>query len=171
MLLPLANQRICPSAVRLIQWSSIFLVCIFCANSSRSAILDTTNFSGTVPFSCSLLNGDQTVEMGYAPLGIFMPGFALLSGTSSVITVSANGQARVSVQLQNISTASPDAMQMHVRAPQMRNQSVANPNEGNNHTDTLDLEASLQLQLELQATVVDQPDEYEIEAVITCFQP
>ena len=109
--------------------------------------------------------------MGYAPLGIFMPGFALLSGTSSVITVSANGQARVSVQLQNISTASPDAMQMHVRAPQMRNQSVANPNEGNNHTDTFDLEASLQLKLELLATVVDLPDQYEIEAVITCFQP
>jgi len=33
------------------------------------------------------------------------------------------------------------------------------------------LEASLQLQLELLATVVDRPDEYEIEAVITCFQP
>ena len=170
MLLPLANQRICPSAVRLIQWSSIFLVCIFCANSSRSAILDTTNFSGTVPFSCNLLNGDQTVEMGYAPLDIFMPGFALLSGSSSVITASANGLARVNVQLENNASASPDAMQLHVRAPQMRNQSVANPNEGNNHTDTLDLEASLQLQLELQATVVDQPDEYEIEAVITCFQ-
>ena len=139
--------------------------------SSRAAVTDTTSFSGTVPFTCSLLNGEQSVDMSYTPLGIMKPGFALLSGTSSVITASANGLARVSVQLENISTASPDAMQMHVRAPQMRNQSVANPNESNNHTDTLDLEASLQLKLELQATVIDQPDEYEIEAVITCFQP
>ena len=108
--------------------------------------------------------------MGYAPLGIFKPGFALLSGTSSVITASANGFARVSVQLDNVASASPDAMQMLVRAPQMRNQVVANPSESNNHTDTLDLEAPLQLKLELQATVVDQPDEYEIEATITCFQ-
>ena len=171
MSLRLDNQRICPLATWLIQWSSMILFGVFCANSSRSAILDTTKFSGTVPFSCSLLNGDQTVEMSYTPLGILKPGFALLSGTSSVITASANGLARVSVQLENIATASPDAMQLHVRAPQMRNQSVANPNEGNNHTDTFDLEASLQLQLELLATVVDQPDEYEIEAVITCFQP
>ena len=139
--------------------------------SSGAALTDTTSFSGTVPFTCSLLNGEQSVEMGYSPLGILKPGFALLSGSSSVITASANGLARVSVQLENIATASPDAMQLHVRAPQMRNQSVANPNEGNNHTDTFDLEASLQLQLELLATVVDQPDEYEIEAVITCFQP
>ena len=139
--------------------------------SSGAALTDTTSFSGTVPFTCSLLNGEQSVEMGYSPLGIMKPGFALLSGSSSVITASANGLARVSVQLENIASASPDAMQLHVRAPQMRNQSVANPNEGNNHTDTFDLEASLQLQLELLATVVDQPDEYEIEAVITCFQP
>ena len=109
--------------------------------------------------------------MGYTPLGIMKPGFALLSGSSSAITASANGLARVSVQLENVATASPDAMQMHVRAPQLRNQSVANPNESNNHTDALDLEAPLQLKLELQATVVDQPDVYEIKAVITCFQP
>ena len=136
-----------------------------------SGLTDTTSFSGTVPFTCSLLNGQQTVEMGYTPLGIIKPGFALLSGSSSVITASSNGLARVRVQLQNIASASPDAMQLHVRAPQMRNQSVANPNEGNNHTDTFDLEASLQLKLELLATVVDLPDQYEIEAVITCFQP
>ena len=149
------------------------LLSTFCWSraSSGAALTDTTSFSGTVPFTCSLLNGEQSVEMGYSPLGILKPGFALLSGSSSVITASANGLARVSVQLENIATASPDAMQLHVRAPQMRNQSVANPNEGNNHTDTFDLEASLQLQLELLATVVDQPDEYEIEAVITCFQP
>ena len=149
------------------------LLSTFCWSrvSSGVALTDTTSFSGTVPFTCSLLNGEQSVEMGYSPLGILKPGFALLSGSSSVITASANGLARVSVQLENIATASPDAMQLHVRAPQMRNQSVANPNEGNNHTDTFDLEASLQLQLELLATVVDQPDEYEIEAVITCFQP
>ena len=136
-----------------------------------SGLTDTTTFSGTVPFTCSFLNGEQTVEMGYTPLGIIKPGFALLSGSSSAITASSNGLARVRVQLQNISSANPDAMQLHVRAPQMRNQSVANPNEGNNHTDTFDLEASLQLKLELLATVVDQPDQYEIEAVITCFQP
>ena len=171
MFLRLTTQRICPSAVRLIQCSSILLVFGFCANSCRSAIFDTTKFSGTVPFTCSLLNGDQTVEMGYTALGIMKPGFALLSGSSSAITASANGLARVSVQLENVATASPDAMQMHVRAPQLRNQSVANPNESNNHTDALDLEAPLQLKLELQATVVDQPDEYEIKAVITCFQP
>ena len=149
------------------------LLSTFCLSmaSSAAALTDTTSFSGTVPFTCSLLNGEQSVEMGYSPLGILKPGFALLSGSSSVITASANGLAHVSVQLENIATASPDAMQLNVRAPQMRNQSVANPNEGNNHTDTFDLEASLQLQLELLATVVDQPDEYEIEAVITCFQP
>ena len=149
------------------------LLSTFCSSraSSGAALTDTTSVSGTVPFTCSLLNGEQSVEMGYSPLGILKPGFALLSGSSSVITASANGLARVSVQLENIATASPDAMQLHVRAPQMRNQTVANPNEGNNHTDTFDLEASLQLQLELLATVVDQPDEYEIEAVITCFQP
>ena len=136
-----------------------------------SGLTDTTSFSGTVPFSCSILNGEQTVNMGYTPLGIMMPGFGLLSGSTSVITASVNGLARIRVQLQNIASASPHAMQLHVRAPQMRNQSVANPNEGNNHTDTFDLEASLQLKLELLATVVDQPDQYEIEAVITCFQP
>ena len=138
---------------------------------SGAALTDTTSFSGTVPFTCSFLNGEQTVEMGYTPVGMIMPGFALLSGSSSAITASSNGLARVRVQLQNISSANPYAMQLHVRAPQMRNQSVANPNEGNNHTDTFDLEASLQLKLELLATVVDLPDQYEIEAVITCFQP
>ena len=143
----------------------------WCGASYGSGLTDTTSFSGTVPFACSLLNGQQTVEMGYIPLGNIKPGFALLSGASSVITASSNGLARVRVQLQNIASASPDAMQLHVRAPQMRNQSVANPNEGNNHTDTFDLEASLQLKLELLATVVDLPDQYEIEAVITCFQP
>ena len=143
----------------------------WCGSSYGSGLTDTTSFSGTVPFTCSLLNGEQTVEMGYTPLGIIKPGFALLSGSSSAITASANGLARVSVQLENVAIASPDAMQMHVRAPQLRNQSVANPNESNNHTDALDLEAPLQLKLELQATVVDQPDEYEIKAVITCFQP
>lgn len=151
----------------------VLLLTIFSRGSacSGAALTDTTSFSGTVPFTCSLLNGEQSVEMGYSPLGILKPGFALLSGSSSLITASANGLARVSVQLENIASASPDAMQLHVRAPQMRNQSVANPNEGNNHTDTFDLEASLQLKLELLATVVDQPDDYEIEAVITCFQP
>ena len=151
----------------------VFLLTIFSRGNacSGAALTDTTSFSGTVPFTCSLLNGEQSVGMGYSPLGILKPGFALLSGSSSVITASANGPARVSVQLENIASASPDAMQLHVRAPQMRNQSVANPNEGNNHTDTFDLEASLQLKLELLATVVDQPDDYEIEAVITCFQP
>ena len=109
--------------------------------------------------------------MGYTPLGLLKPGFALLSGTSSVITASANGLARISIQLENVASAGPDAMQMLVRAPQMRNQVVANPSETNNHTDTLDLEAPLQLKLELQATVVDQPDEYEIDAIVTCFQP
>ena len=143
----------------------------WCGSSYGSGLTDTTSFSGTVPFTCSLLNGEQTVEMGYTPLGIIKPGFALLSGSSSAITASSNGLARVTVQLQNISSANPAAMQLHVRAPQMRNQSVANPNEGNNHTDTFDLEASLQLKLELLATVVDLPDQYEIEAVITCFQP
>lgn len=170
MFFRLINQLISPSAFWLIQSSSMLLVFVFCAHPSRSAIVDTTTFSGTVPFTCSLINGNQSVDMGYAPLGIFKPGFALLSGTSSVITASANGFARVSVQLDNVASASPDAMQMLVRAPQMRNQVVANPSESNNHTDTLDLEAPLQLKLELQATVVDQPDEYEIEATITCFQ-
>ena len=171
MFLRLINHQIFSSVIWLIQWSSMLAGCIFYASSSRSAILDATKFSGAVPFTCGLINGEQTVEIGYTPLGIMKPGFALLSGTSSVISASANGFARLSVQLENVASASPDAMQMHVRAPQMRNQSVANPNESNNHTDTLDLEAPLQLILELQATVVDQPAEYEIEAIITCFQP
>ena len=171
MFLRLINQQISSLTILLIQWSSLLLICISFANSSRSAILDSTKFSGTVPFTCSLINGDQTVEMGYTPLGLLKPGFALLSGTSSVITASANGLARISIQLENVASAGPDAMQMLVRAPQMRNQVVANPSETNNHTDTLDLEAPLQLKLELQATVVDQPDEYEIDAIVTCFQP
>jgi len=170
MFFRLVCQHISIPVTWLIQLTSMLLAFACCAHSSRSASLDTTTFAGTVPFTCSLINGDQTVEMGYTPLGLLKPGFALLSGTSSVITASANGLARVSVQLENVVSPRPDAMQMLVRAPQMRNQVVANPNETNNHTDTLDLEAPLQLKLELQATVVDQPDEYEIEAIVTCFQ-
>ena len=171
MFVRLVYQRISISVIWLIQLTSMLLAFACCASSSRSAIVDRTKFAGTVPFTCRLLNGDQTVGMAYTPLSMLMPGYALLSGTSSVITASANGSARLSVQLKNVASVRPDAMQMQVRNAQMGNRPIANPNETNNHTDTLDLEQSLQLKLELQATVLDQPDEYEIEATITCFQP
>ena len=102
MFFRLINQLISPSAFWLIHSSSMLLLFVFCAFPSRSAIVDTTMFAGTVPFTCSLINGDQTVAMSYTPLGLLKPGFALLSGTSSVITASANGLARVSVQLENV---------------------------------------------------------------------
>ena len=153
------------------KFTIIIFSLVWVSTPSGAALTDTTTFSGNVPFACGLVNGDQSVSLAYNPLSMIMPGYALLSGTSGVITASANGSARLRVQLSTISSAKEYSMQMNVRNAQMGDRSIANPNESNNHTDSFDLEGTLHLKLQLLTTVVDEPENYEIQAVITCFQP
>ena len=115
----------------------------------HGALETTTRFSGTVPFVCSILNGEQDVEISYTNYG----SLALLEGFSTPLPLSGNGSARLNLVLIQISGPTATASQL---IGSIDCSDYLNVKASNNHSDsftTLLTQASKALTYQLRAFV------------------
>ena len=94
----------------------------------HGALETTTGFSGTVPFICSIANGEQDVETSYTNYGPM----ALLEGFSTPLQLSGNGSARLNFVLTHISGPTVATFQLFGNIDGF---SYLNPKSGNSHSD------------------------------------
>ena len=95
----------------------------------HGALETTTGFSGTVPFICSIANGEQDVETSYTNYG----SMALLEGFSTPLQLSVNGSARLNLVLTQISGQTAPVFQLFGNIDGF---SHLNPKSGNGHSDS-----------------------------------
>ena len=133
----------------------------------HGALETTTGFSGTVPFICSIANGEQDVETSYTNYG----SMALLEGFSTPLQLSGNGSARLNLVLTQISGQTAPVFQLFGNIDGF---SHLNPKSGNGHSDsytTLLTQTPKPLTYQLRAFVENaySGGELQFQAVLTCL--
>ena len=133
----------------------------------HGALETTTGFSGTVPFICSIANGEQDVETSYTNYGPM----ALLEGFSTPLQLSGNGSARLNLVLTQISGQTAPVFQLFGNIDGF---SHLNPKSANGHSDsytTLLTQTPKPLTYQLRAFVENaySGGELQFQAVLTCL--
>ena len=149
-------------------WSVFsFLMLMLQPLACHGALETTTGFSGTVPFICSIANGEQDVETSYTNYG----SMALLEGFSTPLQLSGNGIARLHLVLTQISGQTAPVFQLFGNIDGF---SHLNPKSGNGHSDsytTLLTQTPKPLTYQLRAFVENaySGGELQFQAVLTCL--
>ena len=144
-----------------------FLILMLQALACHGGLKTTTGFSGTVPFVCTIANGDQVVETSYTNYG----SLALLEGFSTPMQLSGNGSARLNLVLTQISGPTAATFQLFGK---IDNHNYLNPKSGNGHSDaytTLLSQTPKALTYQLRAFVENaySGGELQFQAVLTCL--
>ena len=144
-----------------------FLMLILQPLACYGALETTTGFSGTVPFICSIADGEQDVQTSYTNYGTL----ALLEGFSTPLQLSGNGSARLNLVLTQISGPSAATFQLFGTIDGF---SYLNPKSGNGHSDsytTLLTQTPKTLTYQLRAFVENaySGGELQFQAVLTCL--
>ena len=131
------------------------------------ALETTTGFSGTVPFICSIADGEQDVQTSYTNYGTL----ALLEGFSTPLQLLGNGSARLNLVLTQISGPTAATFQLFGTIDGF---SYLNPKGGNSHSDsytTLLTQTPKTLTYQLRAFVENaySGGELQFQAVLTCL--
>ena len=124
-------------------------------------------FSGTVPFICSIANGEQDVQTSYTNNG----SMALLEGFSTPLQLLGNGSARLNLVLTKISGPTSPVFQLFGNIDGF---SYLNPKSGNSHSDshtTLLTQTPKTLTYQLRAFVENaySGGQLQFQAVLTCL--
>ena len=130
----------------------------------------TTNFSGVVPFYCSIANGGQVVTMTYNP-SKSSSGQVVLEGEIEPLQLTGNGAARLDVQLSTISSHTPLKTWLFTSHS---NTGLSIHQDGDlhyyNHNNNPTLSDSpTPVVMRLEATFGIQPAEHQLYAVLTCL--
>ena len=124
-------------------------------------------FSGTVPFICSIANGEQDVQTSYTNNG----SMALLEGFSTPLQLLGNGSALLNLVLTQISGPTSPVFQLFGNIDGF---SYLNPKSSNSHSDshtTLLTQTPKTLTYQLRAFVENaySGGELQFQAVLTCL--
>ena len=149
-------------------WSVFsFLMLMLQPLACHGGLETTTGFLGTVPFICTIENGEQVVETSYTNYG----SLALLEGFSTPLQLSGNGSARLNLVLTQISGPTAAAFQLFGK---IDSHNFLNPKSGNGHSEantTLLSHTPKTLTYQLRAFVENAYSglELQFQAVLTCL--